>query len=200
MKADTDLMAGILRRDQRALAALYDRYAALLYSLAYHVLQDRGLAEETAQDIFLKVWQQAVSWDPARGKLVSWLLTLTRYAAIDRLRKEMRRPLRQSYSLDDLHDVIPDDSTVDSMQQLEAEALRQLMDKLPNEQAQVVYLAFFHGLSHSEIAEQTAVPLGTIKTRLRLAMHKLKDMWSAQMGSRNVGEEWASSSNPRTRN
>ena len=193
-------MAQILRRDQQALAALYDRYAALLYSLAYHVLQDRGLAEETTQDIFLKVWQQAVTWDASRGKLVSWLLTITRYAAIDRLRKEQRRPLRQSHSLDDLHDVIPDDATADEMQQVDGAVLRQLMAQLPSEQSQVIHLAFFHGLSHSEIAEQTAIPLGTIKTRLRLAMQKLKQMWSAQVEMPHANEDLPSSGNPRTRN
>jgi RNA polymerase sigma-70 factor, ECF subfamily len=174
---DTDLMAQVIQRDQSALAELYRRYGALVYSLARNVLNDEGMAEETTQDIFLKVWNQALTWDPARGKLVSWLLTMTRYTAIDRLRKEQRRPMRGSNSLDEMTDLIPnDDKTEDDLRQ-DGHLLRALLDRLPQEQLALIRLSFFLGMSHSEIAEKTALPLGTVKTRLRLGMQKLRAMW-----------------------
>ncbi len=178
--ADSDLMSRILQRDQSAFASLYDRYGALVFSLARHVLQDDGMAEEVVQDVFLKVWQQAVTWDEERGKLVSWLLTMTRYTAIDRLRKEQRRPLRNSSSIDSLYDLLPDSDSADENLHLDSTALRGMIAALPDEQQAMLQLAFFQGMSHSEIADKTNIPLGTVKTRLRLGMQRLRHMWQAE--------------------
>lgn len=176
---ETELMTRVIRQDQQALAELYDRFGGLVFSLARHVLQDAGMAEEITQDIFLKVWQQALTWDESRGKFVSWLMTMTRYTAIDRLRKEQRRPIRTSSSIDDLYDVIADTEQADESLRLDGETLRVLMMRLPSEQTDLIQLAFFGGLSHSEIANRTGLPLGTVKTRLRLGMQKLKSMWQS---------------------
>ncbi|MCA9903808.1 MAG: sigma-70 family RNA polymerase sigma factor [Anaerolineae bacterium] len=173
-------MSRILQRDQSAFASLYDRYGALVFSLARHVLQDNGMAEEVVQDVFLKVWQQAFTWDEERGKLVSWLLTMTRYTAIDRLRKEQRRPLRNSSSIESLYDLLPDSDSPDETLHLDSTALRDMMATLPNEQQQMLQLAFFQGMSHSEIADKTNIPLGTVKTRLRLGMQRLRHMWQME--------------------
>ena len=169
----------VTRHDQQALAELYDRFGGLVYSLARNVLQDTGMAEEVTQDIFLKVWQQALTWDESRGKFVSWLMTMTRYTAIDRLRKEQRRPIRASSSIDDLYDVIADSDQTDEGLRLDGETLRVLLTRLPSEQTELIQLAFFGGLSHSEIATRTGLPLGTVKTRLRLGMQKLKSLWQS---------------------
>ncbi|MCC6616546.1 MAG: sigma-70 family RNA polymerase sigma factor [Anaerolineae bacterium] len=181
--ADSELMSRILKRDQSAFASLYDRYGGLVYSLARHVLQDNGMAEEVVQDVFLKVWQQAITWDEQRGKLISWLLTMTRYTAIDRLRKEQRRPLRSSSSIESLYDLLPDTHLADENLHLNSTALQNMMSALPDEQQEMLRLAFFQGMSHSEIADQTAIPLGTVKTRLRLAMQRLRQMWNAEQMS-----------------
>jgi RNA polymerase sigma-70 factor, ECF subfamily len=177
--SETELMTRVIRQDQQALAELYDRFGGLVFSLARHVLQDAGMAEEITQDIFLKVWQQALTWDESRGKFVSWLMTMTRYTAIDRLRKEQRRPIRTSSSIDDLYDVIADTEQADESLRLDGETLRVLMTRLPSEQTDLIQLAFFGGLSHSEIANRTGLPLGTVKTRLRLGMQKLKGLWQS---------------------
>jgi RNA polymerase sigma-70 factor (ECF subfamily) len=176
---ESELLARIVRQDQLALSELYTRFGGLVYSLARHVLQDDGIAEEVTQDIFLKVWQQAVTWDETRGKFVSWLLTMTRYTAIDRLRKEQRRPMRTSSSIDDLYDIIADHDSPDENLRLDGETMRALMTQLPDEQHEMIRLAFFGGLSHSEIAARTGIPLGTVKTRLRLGMQKLKSLWQS---------------------
>src|SRR3982751_1885749 len=91
---ETDLVSRLIARDQSALSELYQQFGGLVYSIALRVVQNSNMAEEVAQDTFLKVWHQPTSWDPDRGKFVSWLLTITRYTAIDRLRKEQRRPLQ----------------------------------------------------------------------------------------------------------
>src|SRR3982751_3860947 len=93
---ETELLRRLIARDQSALSELYQQFGGLVYSIALRVVQNSSIAEEVAQDTFLKVWNQPTSWDPSRGKFVSWLLTITRYTAIDRLRLERRRPMQNA--------------------------------------------------------------------------------------------------------
>jgi len=173
---DADLVRRLIARDQSALSELYQRFGTLVYSIALRVVQNSTLAEEVTQDTFLKVWHQPTSWDASRGKFVSWLLTITRNTAIDRLRMEQRRPLRTAVDLDDLPLGKP--GLIDDPAWQDGRVLRSLLERLPPEQVQVIELAFFEGLSHSELAERLGLPLGTVKTRLRLGLHKLKVMWA----------------------
>ncbi len=162
-------MQRIAQRDQQALRLLYDRYATMVYSLAQRILQNAGWAEEVTQDTFLKVWRQSESWDASKGQLLAWLLTITRYTAIDLLRRERRRP-----PLALLDPELPfgaDDNVPDG------ELLRALLRQLPHEQAQVIELGFYGGMTHSEMAQSLGLPLGTVKTRVRLGLQKLRDMW-----------------------
>jgi RNA polymerase sigma-70 factor (ECF subfamily) len=174
---DVELMQRIIQHDQRALADLYDRYGAYVYSLALRVLGQASLAEEITQDIFLKVWNQAERWDSAKGQLVSWLLTVTRYTSIDRLRKERRQPDLAVTPLDDMPNLTATRGLVDDPLWQDGRLLRALMTELPAEQTQVIQLAFFQGMTHSEMAEVLNLPLGTIKTRVRLGLQKLKALW-----------------------
>jgi RNA polymerase sigma-70 factor (ECF subfamily) len=175
---DIELMQRLTRRDQAALAELYQCYGGLVYSLALRVLQDTNLAEEITQDAFLEVWKRPESWDPAKGRLSSWLLTLTRYTAIDRLRRERRQLNAISTTIDEGLEQLPstEEHAGDPRWQ-EGQTLRLLMAQLPPEQAQVIELAFFQGMTHSEMAEYTHLPLGTVKTRVRLGLQKLKSLW-----------------------
>lgn len=182
---DAQLIRRIIARDQNALSELYQRYGGLVYSLATRVIGSRALAEEVTQDTFLKVWNQARTWDPDRGKLSSWLLTITRYTAIDLLRKEQRRPTDASVSLDDIMHVLGAKGLMDDPQWHDGRLLRSLMTRLPSEQIQVIELAFFQGMSHSEMAEHLHLPLGTVKTRVRLGLQKLKDLWIEASGEVN---------------
>jgi RNA polymerase sigma-70 factor (ECF subfamily) len=167
-----DLMFRLTERDQSALSELYDQFSRLVFSIALRVVQNPMLAEEITQDTFLKLWHQPGSWDPERGKFVSWLLTITRYTAIDRLRKEQRRPLQHAVELDEVrlgrHGWSDDDTWLD------ARLLRAHMQRLPKEQLEVIELAFFQGMTHSEMSEHLGLPLGTVKTRIRLGLQKLK--------------------------
>jgi RNA polymerase sigma-70 factor, ECF subfamily len=173
---DRELMQRIAHQDESALAQLYQRYANLVYSLAYRTLQDAALTEEAVQDTFLDVWRQPESWDPDKGKLTSWLLTIARYKAIDRLRKEVHQPVNNAVRLDDTSNLMEGDLASD-IQWQDGQLLRALMKRLSPEQAQVIELAFFRGMTHSELAEALHLPLGTVKTRLRLGLIKLRELW-----------------------
>lgn len=169
---ETDFVERLIERDENALSELYQRFGGLVYSVALHVVQNPGVAEEVTQDSFLKIWQQPETWDPRRGRFVGWLLTITRYTAIDRLRKEQRRPFLNSVELDDLR--MGHQAIVEGESWEDARILRSMLDCLPYEQMQVIELAYFQGMSHSEMAEYLELPLGTVKTRVRLGLQKLK--------------------------
>lgn len=171
LQRDIDLMRRIRQFDQQALAILYHYYGDAVYGLALHILQDSGSAEEVTQDIFLKVWERAIQWDFQKGRLSTWLLAMTRHAAIDRLRQENRRPLVDT-SADNVEAMFhPNHDGHDEQE------LRGLITQLPQEQIQVIQLAFFGGMSQNDIAETLNIPLGTIKTRLRLGLQKLRKLW-----------------------
>jgi RNA polymerase sigma factor (sigma-70 family) len=169
LPSDRELLRRIGERDEDALSALYDRYADRVYSFALHTLQNPALAEEVTQDTFLKIWYRPDVWDPTRGKFSSWLLTVTRYTAIDLLRKEQRRPTQISVPLETLPD-----GHADEIWQSDDEEIRSLIGQLPVEQAQAIEYTFFRGMTHSEIALALQLPLGTVKTRLRLGLMKLR--------------------------
>lgn len=183
---DLALLGQIEQRDQAALSALYDRYSTRVYSLALRVVNNAVLAEEITQDTFLKVWKDPRMWQPERGQFSSWLLTVTRYTAIDRLRREVRVS-QNALSLDAFPvEINPTEviggSADTSAGRGEAEwsdshTIRTLLAKLPPEQRQAVELAFFHGLTHTQLSERLGLPLGTVKTRVKLGLQKLRALW-----------------------
>jgi RNA polymerase sigma-70 factor (ECF subfamily) len=177
--ADFQLMQRICAQDKQALAELYDRYGALVHGLSVRVLNDDGrLAQEVTQDTFLKIWHQADQWDPNRGKLTTWMLTIARRTAIDLLRKEQRRPEISPAEFDDVLSVVGQGSLVDDPRWHDGRLIRQLLQQLPDEQRQAIELAFYYDMSHTEVAERLDLPLGTVKTRIRLGLQKLKALWS----------------------
>ncbi len=177
VQQDIELLAGVRRRDQQALMALYRRYGALVYSLALRVVHIPAAAEEVTQDIFLKVWQQPERWDPAGGQFSSWLLTITRNAAIDRLRKEQRHAAVQADASDEVWATAGQPSITDDPRWYDGQELARLVRGLPPEQRQLIELAFYAGMTHSELAERLGLPLGTIKTRLRTGLLRLRALW-----------------------
>ena len=169
--ADLRLMQRIAAGDQAALATLYDRYSSALYSVAKRVLTDTGAAEEILQDVFLQVWRNASRFDPQRGSLSGWLLVTTRNRAIDRLRR------RSSQGLDPAAEelVMPRASLETSAAQDEMMArVKAALGALAPGQREALEMAYFEGLTHTEIAERSGEPLGTVKTRLRTALQVLK--------------------------
>lgn len=172
---DIDLMRRIADRDQQALLTLYEQYGTAVYSLAYRILGNSTLAEEVAQDTFLKVWHQTTRWDSQKGKLKNWLLTIAQFTAIDRLRKEGRQPAIHPEPIEDTDESLL--TAVNSPRWQDGSVLRILVSQLPPQQAYLIELAFFQGMSHGEIADALNMPLGTVKTRLRAGLQKLRELW-----------------------
>ncbi len=185
--ADAALMLRITNQDQAALMDLYQRFGGQVYGLVLRVLRDTQLAEEATQDTFLKVWHKAEQWDSSRGQLSSWLLTIARYAAIDRLRREQRHSSTSVPFLDSLAENASAPERVGDRRWLDGQLLRQFMATLPEEQALVIELAFFQGMTHSELAEHLQWPLGTVKTRLRSGLQKLRGLWIDSQESSAAG-------------
>ncbi len=173
---DATLMRKVAGGDRKAFLALYDRYAAKVHGLALRVLGDPMTAEEVTQDAFVRLWTRAETFNPDRGRLSSWLLTITRRICIDRIRLESRRPLTLNHSNPGhAPENIPDPAS--QTEEARWATLRFALSRLPEEQRSVIELAFYHGMSHSQIAEYQATPLGTVKTRIRLGMEKLRQEW-----------------------
>jgi RNA polymerase sigma-70 factor (ECF subfamily) len=170
--SDQALLERIAGRDAQALADLYDRYAPAGLALAARILGDRSEAEDVLQVVFTRVWQEAGRYDPAKGSPASWLLSWVRNGAIDRLRR--RDALRRAA----LHSAGPAPAGPDDHAHLdspvEREKVARAMADLPADQRQVIELAYFEGLSQTQIAQRLGEPLGTVKTRMRLGMNKLR--------------------------
>jgi RNA polymerase sigma-70 factor (ECF subfamily) len=175
-QADHDAVARIGRGDAAALAELYDRHARPVYSLALRILQNQADAEDIVQDVFAQAWRQASRYDASRGQVAAWLLTLARSRAIDRLRAQRARPETTSgrHAAGDLVDhAVAVDAMLLSAEQVAR--VRAALDELPLLQRMAIELAYYEGLTHTEIAERLEQPLGTVKTRIRAAMLKLRE-------------------------
>lgn len=173
---DSELVQMVASRDERAFLVLYDRFAPRVYALVLRILGDVMMAEEATQDTFLKLWSRARSFIPGQGEAVSWLLTIAHRTALDRLRLENRRlPASNARSPEDQWPTIPDETSMNS--DARWRSLHFAVQSLPLEQRQVIDLAYYKGMSQSEIAEVLGWPLGTVKTRIRAAMHALRRQW-----------------------
>jgi RNA polymerase sigma-70 factor (ECF subfamily) len=168
------------RGDHDGLAELYDRHGRLVYSLALRILRDTGEAEDVVQEVFSQAWRQASRYESTRGNVVAWLMNLARSRAIDRIRSRRSRP---QPAADDVRTVdVPDMAEpVDEQLALssQAAAIRAAVDELSLLQRVAIELAFYEGLTHVDIAERLELPLGTVKTRIRQGLMKLKDRLAA---------------------
>lgn len=175
---DKTLIALIIHAQAEALSELYDRYSRLVYGLALHTVGDTGVAEEITQDVFLRVWQRARQYRADRAKVSTWLTSITRHRAIDQLRRRGSRPEQHSVAW---AEIAPGSEPAANgpesavSRNMERERVRVAIASLPQEQKEVLALAYFQGLSQSQIAEATGQPLGTVKTRIRLGMQKLRE-------------------------
>jgi RNA polymerase sigma factor (sigma-70 family) len=169
---ENDIVAGLRSRDQSVLDYVYDHYSGSLYSVVLRVVRDEDIAQEVLQDAFLKIWEKIDSYDPSKGKLFTWMLNVTRNLAIDRTRsKEMSK----SRKTDDLElSVRRIDNREKVELQVEAIGLKETLKQLPEEQQFVIEYLYLKGYTQSELAEEFNIPLGTVKTRTRLALIELR--------------------------
>jgi len=176
---DTDLIHGIIAGKSSALGDLYDRYGRLVFSLAFQVVGDSGTAEEITQEVFLQIWNKAATYQTEQGKVVTWLTSVARHKAIDALRRKGARPEGHQVNFEngsepDLVDPVGVEEQVELSQR--SLVIRRAIAQLPSDQQRALALAYFKGMTHLEIAEVTHEPLGTVKTRIRLAMLKLRQI------------------------
>ncbi|MEM8612651.1 MAG: sigma-70 family RNA polymerase sigma factor [Cyanobacteria bacterium P01_H01_bin.105] len=173
-KDETELIGRMVQGDQAALSQLYDRYARVMYSLAFKILGSVEEAEEVVLDVFAKAWRTAARYDASRSRVDSWLFLMTRSRSLDRLRQRQRQTkvveaatkTAQVSSSD-----MPDEALIINERRA---VVAQALSNLPDEQRLVIELAYYQGYSQSEIAKKTGLALGTVKTRVRLGLRKLK--------------------------
>jgi RNA polymerase sigma-70 factor (ECF subfamily) len=177
--ADAELMARVSARDKQALEVLYDRYAAAAMGLALKMLGDRAVAEEIVQETFWRVWKRAATFELQRGQFTAWLFGIVHNLAIDEMRRRRARP--NTISTDTEEDALLElpDTGVDVVETalltVTGEQVRSALDELPAAQRNVIELAYFEGLTHQEIAVRLNEPVGTVHTRARLALLKLRE-------------------------
>lgn len=173
--SDPELIRKVVERHQEALSELYERYSGTLLALSYRVLANLGDAEEVLQEVFVHVWNQAERYDSTRSSVSTWLVLIARSRAIDRLRS--RKVFERT--LDGAHKEKPEEHTSPEgaetvLVKERRTRVRQEMQNLPPEQRRILEMTYYRGMTQSEIAEQTGIPLGTVKTRTLLAMRKLR--------------------------
>lgn len=176
---DETLIKLIVRSHADALSELYDRYSRLAFSLALNLVGDHATAEEITLDVFLRVWEKAGTYRPGQAKVSTWLTSITRYRAIDVLRRRGSRPEQRSVSWAEVSsDAMLSTDGLEQMAELamQRQRVRAAIAELPPDQKQALALAYFEGYTHRQIAEALDQPLGTVKTRIRLAMQKLRQM------------------------
>jgi len=179
---DISLLQAIARKDEPALAALYDRYRLTLFGLLMRILNSREEAEDVLQEVFLQVWRRAADFDERRGRPFTWLVTLTRSRAIDRLRQLNSRERLVSSDPEVVAFSLLDPAQ-DAFRSEQRDLLAGALAELSEEQRHTLTLAYFEGLTQSEIAARLSSPLGTVKTRMRSGMIKLRELLSRRMAS-----------------
>ncbi|MGC2638304.1 MAG: sigma-70 family RNA polymerase sigma factor [Acidobacteriaceae bacterium] len=172
---DSALVERMITGDESALVAVYDRYAAMIFGMLVRMLRDRQAAEEILQDLFFELWRGAARFDASRGSLPAWLMVIARNRALSRLRTRQYREIPEDIEAFPANAVASSVNLADdSERNLLMEKLRTAMAALPSEQREAVELAYFEGMTQSEIAARTGSPLGTVKSRVRAALQSLK--------------------------
>ncbi len=175
--SDDHLVSLVTQGDRESLGALYDRYGKAVFGFTLYLLKDPHRAEEVTQEVFLNVWLKAAKFNPERGTFHAWLMTMTHHKAIDEMRRDSRQWQRMEQAAREAappqHSLI--DTTAEAVQRSQdGEVIRSALATIPEEQRRVIELAYYQGLTHSDISMRLGQPLGTVKTRMRLGMQKLR--------------------------
>ncbi len=180
--SDSELLGKIKQQDAEAFSTLYDRYASRLYGLALKILTNPSLAEDVIQEVFLTVWEKAEQFERMRGGALAWLMALCRNRSIDKLRAQERSRKKITPMPDDLEKLPSlDGEMIFAKIGVEegVRAITQAMQQVPDDQRQLIEMAYFREMSQSEIARETQLPLGTVKTRIRSGMKKVRELMHA---------------------
>ena len=173
--ADEELMRLVQGGDPRAFELVYDRHGGAAYSLAYRMVGNRLAAEDISQEAFLSIWRSRLRYEPDRGSVRTWVLGIVHNRAIDALRRNTGHERRRAgiEGIEERHEA-PDRTEVEVARRDEARHVRAALEELPDDQVEVIELAYFGGFSHSEIADVLGMPMGTVKGRMRLGLEKMR--------------------------
>jgi len=174
-----DVLVRLQRRDPQALTELYDRYGAMVYRLVLRMVRDSGIAQDLVQETFLRVWNRAAGFDSGRGAIGPWLLAIARNRALDYLRAQGRRGGSAIELNETEHPALFVDFAAEALNLDVARQVRRALDELPSQQREALELAYFEGMSQTEIAERMRQPLGTIKTWMRRGLSQMRDKMDA---------------------
>jgi RNA polymerase sigma-70 factor (ECF subfamily) len=176
---DVELVKAVASQDEAALAQLYDRYRVILFGLLMRILNNREEAEDVLQEVFLQVWRRAADFDENRGRPFTWLVTMARSRGIDRLRTLASRERVVVAGAKEETEAVSDAAS-DAFRSEQRSLVTSALAQLPDEQQRPLILAYFDGLTQTEIAARLGAPLGTVKTRMRTGMMKLREMLAGQ--------------------
>ncbi len=180
LHADEDLMPLVEAGDAEAFAALYDRHSRAAFSLAYRMMGERQAAEDLTQEAFIKVWRGAASYRVGRGSVRTWILSIVHNRGIDQLRSRASRRRTQDKVEASAPTSEPSEAFAEAWRNSQREQVREALNTLPQEQLEILELAYFSGYTHVEIAERLDLPLGTVKGRMRLGLRKIRDFFQAK--------------------
>jgi RNA polymerase sigma-70 factor (ECF subfamily) len=182
--ADEELMVLLRDGNPDAFEAVYDRHGKPAYSLAYRIVGDRSAAEDVAQEAFMSIWRSRVRYDPQRGSVRTWVLGIVHHRAIDALRRNAGHVKNQTSDegIEERHEA-PDRTDAEVARRDEARVVREALSELPDNQFEVVRLAYFGGFSHTEIADMLGEPIGTVKGRMRLGLEKMRRALGGQFAT-----------------
>ncbi|MDP9412014.1 MAG: sigma-70 family RNA polymerase sigma factor [Actinomycetota bacterium] len=180
LDADEDLMPLVEAGDAEAFAALYDRHSRAAFSLAYRMMGERQAAEDLTQEAFIKVWRGAASYRVGRGSVRTWILSIVHNRGIDQLRSRASRRRTQDKVEASAPTSEPSEAFAETWRNSQREQVREALNTLPQEQLEILELAYFSGYTHVEIAERLDLPLGTVKGRMRLGLQKIRDFFQAR--------------------
>ncbi len=169
--SQAELIDQLLQRDRKAFERLYDDYSPAIYGLVLKVLRDEALAEDALQDAFVRIWQKIHTYDESKGRLFTWMLNVARNIAIDKLRANTSRKAELTTSLQPSIEARGPSTTM----QIDHIGIREIVDGLSPDQKMVIELIYFQGYTQAEVSEEFGIPLGTVKSRVRLAMNYLRD-------------------------
>jgi RNA polymerase sigma-70 factor (ECF subfamily) len=178
--ADEDLMPLVEVGDAEALAALYDRYGRMAYSLAYRMMGEKQEAEDVVQEAFIKVWRSAGGYRAERGSVRTWILSIVHNRGIDQIRSHASRGRMQDKVEASAPTSEPSEAFAETWRNTQQEQVREALNTLPQEQLKILELAYFSGYTHVEIAEHLELPLGTVKGRMRLGLQKIRGFFQAR--------------------